>query len=142
MVKSGLVTAVYYNDLVSPDGEVKNSPDVPELPSFTQLYRQVFGAAPSGIKYEALKATNISNTNMSRVILLPPGSPPEAVAALKQAFASLPRDEEFLAEANRVMRFHPRFETGEEADKLYQKVMQAPAEVLDFLRQFIEQARK
>jgi len=70
------------------------------------------------------------------------GSPPEAVAALKQAFVSLPRDEEFLADAKKVMRFTPRFETGEEADRLYQKVMQAPAEVLDFLRKFIDQVKK
>lgn len=142
MVKTGIVTPIYYNDLVTPQGDVKASPDVPELPSFTQLYSQVFGKPPSGIKYEALKAANISNVNMSRVILLPPGSPPDAAAALRQAFVSLARDEEFLADAKRVMRFAPRFETGEEADRLYQKVMQAPAEVLDFLRQFIDQVKK
>lgn len=142
MVKTGIVTPIYYNDLVSPEGEVKSSPDVPELPSFTQLYIQLFGKPPSGIKYEALKAANISNVNMSRVVLLSPGSPPEASQALKQAFASLSRDEDFLAEAKKRMRFQPRFEMGEEADRLYQKVLQAPAEVLDFLRQFIDQVKK
>ena len=142
MVKTGVVTAIYYNDLVSPDGEVKSSPDVPELPSFTQLYKQIFGTAPSGIKYEALKAINISSTNMSRVVLLPPGSPPEALSALKQAITSLSRDEGFLADAQKVMKFHPRFEVGEEGERLYQKVQQASPELLDFIRQFIEQAKK
>lgn len=142
MVKPGIVTPVYYNDLVSPDGEVKSSPDIPELPSFTQLYIQLFGKPPSGMKYEALKAANISNVNMSRVVLLPPGSPPEAPQALKQAFASLSKDENFLAEAKKRMRFQPRFELGEEADRLYQKVLQAPPEILDFLRQFIDQVKK
>jgi len=142
MVKTGIVTPVYYNDLVAPDADIKGSPDVPELLSFTQLYTQVFGKPPSGIKYEALKAANLSSTNMSRVILLPPSSPPEAVSALKQAFSSLSGDPDFLGDAQKIMKFHPRFEMGEEGEKLYRQVVQAPAEVLDFLRQYIEQARK
>lgn len=142
MVKTGMVTPIYYNDVVSPDGEIKSSPDVPELSSFTQLFTQVFGKPPSGIKYEALKAVNISSTNMSRILLLSPGSPPGAVAAMKQAITSLSRDEGFLGEAMKIMKFHPRFELGEEGERLYQRVMQAPAEVLDFLRQYVEQVRK
>lgn len=142
MVKTGMVTTIYYNDIVSPEGEVKGSPDAPEISSFTQLYTQVFGKPPSGIKYEALKAANTSSTNMSRVILLPPGSPPEAASALKNAFKSLSKDQDFVEDAKKVMKFHPRFELGEEAEKLYQKVVQAPPEILDFLRQFIDQVKK
>lgn len=142
MVKPGIVTALYYHDIVSLEGEVKNSPDIPELPSFTQLYRQIFGAAPTGTKYEALKAANIASVNMSRVVLLPPGSPPETLAALTRAFTSLEKDHDFLEDAKKIMKFHPRFEIGEEADRLYQKVLLVPAEVRDFLRHFIDQVKK
>lgn len=83
MVKTGEVTALYYTDLVSPDGEIMVSADVPELLPFTHYYRQVFGKMPSGIKYEALKAATISSTNMTRLIMLPPTSPPEAVTTLR-----------------------------------------------------------
>jgi len=61
---------------------------------------------------------------------------------LRQAFAALSRDEEFIAEAKKVMKFHPRFETGEDGEKLRQKVLTASPEVVDFIRQFINQARK
>jgi hypothetical protein len=61
---------------------------------------------------------------------------------LRQAFAGLSKDEEFIAEAMKVMRFHPRFEVGEDGEKLKQKVLTAPPEIIDFVRQFIEQARK
>jgi hypothetical protein len=121
---------------------LRDSPDFPELSSFTRLYTQIFGKPPSGIKYDALKAANIASGNMARVALMPPGSPPEAVTALRQAFAALSRDEEFIADAKKVMKFHPRFETGEDGEKLRQKVLQAPPELVDFVRQFIEQARK
>src|SRR5688572_32437055 len=72
MVKTGEVTALYYTDLVSPEGEIIVSADVPELLPFTHYYRQVFGKMPSGIKYEALKAANMSSTNMTRLIMLRP----------------------------------------------------------------------
>jgi tripartite-type tricarboxylate transporter receptor subunit TctC len=142
LVKTGIVTPIYYHDVFSPDGVLKGSPDFPELTSFTQVYIQIFGKPPSGIKYEALKAANVASGNMARVAMIPPGSPPQAVAALRQAFASLSQDEEFIADAMKVMKFHPRFETGEDGERLRQKVLAAPAEVLDFMRQFVEQARK
>jgi tripartite-type tricarboxylate transporter receptor subunit TctC len=142
LVQAGIVTPLYYHDVFSPDGVLRDSPDFPELSSFTRLYTQIFGKPPSGIKYDALKAANIASGNMARVALMPPGSPPEAVTALRQAFAALSRDEEFIADAKKVMKFHPRFETGEDGEKLRQKVLQAPPELVDFVRQFIEQARK
>jgi hypothetical protein len=40
------------------------------------------------------------------------------------------------------MRFQPRFDVGEDGEKLRDRVLTAPAEVVDFVRQFIEQARK
>jgi tripartite-type tricarboxylate transporter receptor subunit TctC len=142
LVKTGIVTPLYYHDVVNPDGTLGKSPDYPELSSFTEVYTQINGKAPTGIKYEVLKAANMASQNLSRVALLPPGTPPEAVAALRQAFVGLSKDEEFISEAKKVMRFHPRFEVGEDGERLKQKVLTAPAEVIDFVRQYIEQARK
>ncbi len=142
MVKTGIVTPIYYHDVFSPDGALRSSPDFPELSSFAEVYMQIFGKPPSGIKYEALKAANIASGNMSRVAILPPGTSSDAVAALRQAFASLSRDEEFIAEAKKSMRFHPRFITGEEGEKLKQKITQVPNELITFIREFIDSARK
>ena len=92
MVKTGMVTPLYYTDLVAPSGEILVSRDVPELQPFTHYYREVFGKMPSGIKYEALKAANMSSTNMTRMVLMPPKAPPETIATLRKAFDSLSRD--------------------------------------------------
>ncbi len=142
MVKPGQVTPLYHADLIDAEGGVTDSPDVPELLSFTKFYTQVIGKPPSGIKYEALKAANIAGTNMTRAILLPPGAPKEAVAALKQAIASLSKDEEYLADATKVMRFRPRFEMGSGGERLYQRATQISPDLAKFIRQFIEQERK
>jgi tripartite-type tricarboxylate transporter receptor subunit TctC len=142
MVKTGIVTPLYYHDLIAPDGTMRKSPDYPELNSFTEVYTQIFGKAPSGIKYEVLKAANMASQNLSRVALLPPDSPQAAILALRNAFTGLSKDEEFISEAKRAMRFHPRFDVGDDGERLRDKVLTAPAEIVDFVRQYVEQARK
>jgi tripartite-type tricarboxylate transporter receptor subunit TctC len=142
MVQTGVVTALYYTDLVTPSGEVLVSRDVPELQPFTYYYKEIFGKPPSGIKYEALKAANMSSTNMTRMVLMPPKAPPETITILRQAFESLARDEEFLADAVKTMRFQPRFEVGQSGEVLFKRASQTSPEIINFLRQYIEQANK
>lgn len=142
MVKTGMVTPLYYHDVIAPDGTMRKSPDYPELNSFTEVYTQIHGKAPTGIKYETLKAANMASQNLNRVALLPPASPKEAILAMRHAFTQLAKDEEFIAEAKKVMRFQPRFEVGEDGEKLREKVLRAPPEVIDFVRKFVEEARK
>ena len=142
LVKNGIVTPLYYHDVIRPDGTMAKSPDFPELNSFTEVYTQIFGKPPSGLKYEALKAANMASQNLNRVALLPPDSPKEAVLAMRQAFASLSKDEEFINEAKKVMRFQPRFEVGEDGEKLRDRVLRAPTEVVEFVRKYVEDARK
>ena len=142
MVKTGMVVPLYYTDLVAPSGEILVSRDVPELLPFTYYYKEVFGKLPSGIKYEALKAANMSSTNMTRMVLLPPKVPAESIAILRKAFDSLAKDQDFLQDAIAMMRFQPRFEVGEAGEKLFKQASAASPEVVNFLRKYIEDANK
>jgi len=142
MVKTGMVTPIYYTDLVAPSGEVLVSRDVPELQPFTFYYKEVFGKFPSGIKYEALKAANMSSTNMTRMVLMPPKAPAESIAILRKAFDGLSRDQDFLQDAISAMRFQPRFEVGEAGEKLFKQASAVPPEVVTFLRKYIDEANR
>ncbi len=142
MVNTGVVTPLYYTDLVTPSGEILVSRDVPELLPFTYYYREIFGKLPSGIKYEALKAANMSSTNMTRMVLLPPKTPPETITILRKAFDSLAKDQDFLEDAVRTMRFQPRFEVGQAGEALFKRASQTSPEIISFLRKYIEDANK
>ncbi|HME62883.1 MAG TPA: hypothetical protein VKH62_16695, partial [Candidatus Binatia bacterium] len=100
------------------------------------------GKLPSGIKYEALKAANMSSTNMTRMVLMPPKSPPETITILRKAFDALSRDQDFLQEAIATMRFQPRFEVGEAGELLFKRASQVSPEVVSFLRKYIDEANK
>ena len=75
---------------------------------------------------------------MQRVALLPPGSPPAAVDALKQGFTSLLKDQEFAADFKKTTRSDPRYRIGMDGAKLAARLTQAPAEVKNLIRQYTE----
>jgi tripartite-type tricarboxylate transporter receptor subunit TctC len=137
LVKSGVVVPVYADELVIPSGEFRPSAEVPDIPSFSQLYRQIFGKLGSGVLWETLKTINLTHA-MQRIATLPPNSPPDAVAALRQGFSQLIKDSEFAQEFKRVTRSEPHYQVGSEADKLIQKLIQAPAEVKSTVRKYTE----
>lgn len=84
----------------------------------------------------------LSSTNMTRMVLMPPKSPPESIAILRNAFDALSKDQEFLQEAIGTMRFQPRLEVGEAGERLFQQATQVSPEVVNFLRKYIDEANK
>jgi tripartite-type tricarboxylate transporter receptor subunit TctC len=75
---------------------------------------------------------------MQRVANVSPGTPAEAVNALRQGFAQMIKDPEFIQEFKKVTRSDPAFQVGGEADKLIRKLVQAPAEVKNTIRRYTE----
>lgn len=137
MVKEGVVLPVYADELVTADGEFKSSAEVTDIPSFSQLYHQIFGKLGSGALWETLKTINLTHA-MQRVANVAPNTPPEAIAALRQGFSQMLKDTEFIQEFKRVTRSDPHFQVGGEAEKLISKLVQAPPEVKSTIRKYTE----
>jgi tripartite-type tricarboxylate transporter receptor subunit TctC len=137
MVKDGLVTPIYADELVTADGEFRPSAEVPDIPSFSQLHQQIFGKLGSGVLWEALKTINLTHA-MQRIAKVAPNTPPEAIAALRQGFSQMIKDPEFIQEFKKVTRSDPAFEVGGEADKLIGKLVQASPEVKRTIRKYTE----
>ena len=137
MVKEGLVTPLYADELVTADGEFRPSAEVPDIPSFSQLHQQIFGKLGSGVLWEALKTINVTHA-MQRIAKVAPNTPSEATAALRQGFSQMIKDQEFIQEFKKVTRSEPAFQVGGEADKLINKLVQAPPEVKKTIRKYTE----
>ena len=137
MVKEGVVVPVYADELVTTNGEFKQSAEVPDIPSFSQLHQQIFGKLGSGVLWETLKTINITHA-MQRVAKVAPNTPPEAIAALRQGFSQMVKDAEFIQEFKKVTRSDPHFQVGGEADKLIAKLVQAPAEVKSTIKKYTQ----
>ena len=137
MVKEGIVVPIYADELVTADGEFRTSAEVPDILSFSQLHQQIFGKLGSGALWEALKTINLTHA-MQRIAKVAPNTPPEAVAALRQGFSLMIKDQEFIQEFKKVTRSDPNFQVGGEADKLIRKLVQASPEVKNTIRKYTQ----
>jgi tripartite-type tricarboxylate transporter receptor subunit TctC len=69
-----------------------------------------------------------SQAVFGRPYFLPPGVPPERVAALRQAFTAALHDKDLLAEADK-MRFEVTSLTGEELQAMIARLYALPARI-------------
>lgn len=83
---------------VARDGSYTKSPYVNEMPAFPDLYREIFGRAPSGTLWDALDWLTNEAGEMTYVGFAPRGTPADAVATLRQGFKDASEDPDFIKE--------------------------------------------
>jgi tripartite-type tricarboxylate transporter receptor subunit TctC len=111
-VKAGKLITVYYDPAF--DGNNFSVPAAMKshaiLP-FHEFYRSIKGTMPSGELWEAYKSLLLVNGTMYRMLTLPPGSPRDAVDALRAAVVKLAADKTYIAAANELMGGVPEYVT-------------------------------
>jgi tripartite-type tricarboxylate transporter receptor subunit TctC len=75
---------------------------------------------------------------LGRPYILPPGTPPERVAAMRKAFADVMRDPDFQAENERAQLGANRPQTGEELEAIIHRTYDTAPAVLDRLRALLQ----
>ena len=144
MVEPGIVIPVFQYEVANADGSFTASPDIPDIPTYLDLYRMKHGenAMPSGIEWEAIQLLNTLYTNLLRTIFMPPGSPQEAADALAQGFDSVVSDPEFLAEYKKVIQASPNMITGADGRAVIANLENVDPKLVAFFKQYIADARK
>jgi tripartite-type tricarboxylate transporter receptor subunit TctC len=110
IIKSGIGMALFHHPVIGPDGKALGNPQLERqgIPTFYRFYVEAFGKEPSGAKYDALFLMNDISTKMQRGVLLPKGSPPEAIKALRDGFQATGKDPAFARDFRLI--------TGEDPD--------------------------
>ena len=143
MVKAGEAVPVWYDP--NYNGESFSVPKVMEgstVLSFPDFYRRVKGGLPSGPLWDAYRTNLATDQSMLRTIVMPPGSPPAAVDALRTAIARLNTDKDFAEDALRTIQFVPVYETGADLNARVRKVMTVAPEVRSFVVDYMKRANK
>jgi len=143
LVKTGKVMPIWYD--LNYDGKTFSTPKVMEhttIPSFLDFYKMVKGGMPSGPLWEAYK-TNLSvDAQMLRLIAMPPGSPPEAVAALRKAVAALNDDKDYAADAMTAIQFVPHYEVNPNLGREVRDRLTVPPPMRDFILDYMKRVAK
>ena len=144
LIKQGKAIGLYYYPL--DDGRKIYSPaeigkGLPMLP-FDKFYQKVKGKAPSGKLWDVFREVNRAGSMAQRSIILPPGSPKAAIAALRAAVHKLNKDPGFKADATKTVNFVPLFDVGPAAEKIMKASIKLTKPTLDFLRGYIAKVDK
>jgi tripartite-type tricarboxylate transporter receptor subunit TctC len=143
LVKEGLAIGLWYDanpgaELGHPSRQVEGLPIV----SFPELYRKIKGDMPSGQLWDAYRAILTVNGAMQRQIVLPPGAPPAALAALRAAVLELNDDKEHAEEAARTIGFVPEWVAGADTNTEVRSAITIPPDMRAFIADYVRRAVK
>jgi hypothetical protein len=143
LVKEGLAIGLWYDanqgaELGHPSRQVEGLPIV----SFPELYRRIKGDMPSGQLWDAYRTILTINGAMQRQIVLPPGAPPAAVAALRAAVLELNDDKEHAEEAARTIGFVPEWVAGPDTNNEVRSAITISPDMRAFIADYVRRAVK
>jgi tripartite-type tricarboxylate transporter receptor subunit TctC len=143
LVREGTAIGIWYD--ANPGAEIGHAPrQVEGLPilSFPELYRKIKGEMPSGQLWDAYRTVLTVNGAMQRQIVLPPGVPREAVAALRAAVLRLNGDKEHAEEAARAIGYVPEWVAGADTNNEVRTAITISADMRAFIADYIRRAVK
>ncbi|HEY5608824.1 MAG TPA: hypothetical protein VIM38_10850 [Alphaproteobacteria bacterium] len=136
MVKPGIVVPLWHHDVEDANGNLAASPVIPEVPTYLQVYKEAKGGAPSGVKWDTLRLTNKIMNSMFRTSFLPPGSPKEATEELRAAYRALWKNEAFMTEYEKTVKYRAGLIVGADGEKLIASLGQVKPELVAFLKDY------
>jgi hypothetical protein len=141
IVKAGTVIPVWYDPLE--DGEkLIAAPAAAGIPArpFHEFYESVKGAGSlptSDLRWQAYIRINQLSTSFLRILMMPPKSPPTAVAAMQKALAATFADPAYQADARQTFNNVPEFKTGDAQKKALLAVLAPRPGVQEFIADYI-----
>lgn len=136
-VKSGLATIVWQYPRIGANGEMGRDPALPDVPTFQEVYRQVRGSDPSGLPWEAFLQIQRSDA-LTRAIVAPKGTPPEAVKALRKAVEAAVQSPEFQKQYEKLTGDSPSVVDAQTGEAILKNLGQVPKPVTDFLANYVK----
>lgn len=143
LVKAGKVIPLWYDALY--DGRVFISDAAMAhtgIAAFPAFYEKVKATRPSGPLWEAYKVALTINAQIQRLVVMPPGSPPAAVAALRKALAGLNDDKAYAADAMTAIQFVPHYTVDPNLDSEVRERLTLSPSMRAFIVSYMKKAGK
>lgn len=124
IIETGIGMPFFQFPVIGPNGEAVGNPALEKqgIQTFTEVYKQAFGKEPSGPKYNALMLMTDIGSELQRGLVLPQGSPDEAVQALREGFQKTAADPEFIAEYKKVTGEAPDLVSAQDLAPLFARM--------------------
>ena len=131
--KKGDITILFQSGLLDSSGKVARHPMMPHLRTVEEAYRELFGKAPSGKTWDAIKGMIAVNT-LGKSIWAPPGVPEGRLSDLEEGFEKMIESPEFQADAVKVLGAETSAFVGKDAEPAVKQFFGLPDEVVQLYR--------
>lgn len=136
MVEAGTAVPIFSWGVLDGDGNVQRDPTFPDLPHFVEAYEMMTGEKPSGLGYEAYLAFFGAGFAAQKPAMLQEGTPPEIVAAYRQAFIDAVADPELQAAKGDILGDYEQG-VGDAVDGMYRTATTINPEAREWVRDFL-----
>lgn len=144
LVVPGIAIPLYQYAAPNAEGTDSRDPELPEVPTFLELYQQINGKdkTPSGVIWESFNVINTFFGNMNRIIVFPPKTDDQQVAVMRAAFVNLVHDKDFISDYEGVVKSKPAFLDGDSGQKIIANLVTVSPEVKSFLKSYVAKVIK
>ena len=142
MVKDGTVTPVWQIPSMDASGKLVKSPLLPDMPSFSDVYRQVKGKDPSGIAWDAVKNLVKFGQTVQHMYFGPPGMNTEAATAFRKGFMPAMTSAAYKADAIKTVKYVPAPADHVRATEVLAANQATPPEIVEFLKSYVAKHSK
>jgi tripartite-type tricarboxylate transporter receptor subunit TctC len=138
IVKPGTAVPVWSIPAMGKDGRLGRPAALSEVPTVAEVYKQVRGAEPTGLKWQTLQTVIDVSSSVGWLFLAPPSFKGPGVEDLKKAWAAALTDKEHIAEQEK--RFGAAYTLVElaSAEKIVRSLGTIPPEVKSHLKAHVE----
>jgi hypothetical protein len=141
MVDKGEAIPVWFDHVNESRASRPHEAEGIKATSFHDYFRRVKGKAPEGFMWDAFDTMNTVARGYERILVMPPGTPKEAVVDVQKGLVEMVRDQEFRADAMTTMKFVPDYDTSDAAAALYREKVAPNPKIVSFFEKFIEEGK-
>ncbi len=135
-VDAGIVVPIFQSGIWNPrDNTITPDPDLPNVPTFEALFREIKGIGPSGPLWEAWFAPLISSARFT--IFLPPKVPLISIDALNAGLEMACGDQRMIEDL-RQAELSEKCYLGEESKAITERSAHAPSEAVKALMELLK----
>lgn len=109
---------------------------------FNEFYEKLTGKPPSGPLWDAYMAAVLLSNSMLRQVIMPPGSPPAAVSALREAMGRFAGDAAFAEESMKTFGFVPEWIATANVGEVTRANMNLDPKTRAFLLDYLKSGKK
>jgi tripartite-type tricarboxylate transporter receptor subunit TctC len=142
IVKDGIAIPVWYDgDRGGRQGAARQVEGLGIMP-YDELYTAIRGKPLGGEMWEVYQAISSVNGTMLRLLALPPGTPPAAIAALRTAVSQLAGDKAYVDDAMKTIGFVPDYETGPDTNAQVRQGIAVRPQVRAFIAEYVKKGSR